>query len=71
MVDLGLGSARARAGGASVRAEHHPSELYDWIVTLTADEAGAMLIGGNGFRSAGVIAALDARGDPGVRKGCR
>jgi maleate isomerase len=37
----------------------NPPELYDWIVTHTPDEADAVFIGGNGFRSVGVIAALE------------
>jgi len=36
-----------------------PSELYEWIRTHTPDLAEAVFVGGNGFRSVGVIAALE------------
>jgi len=36
-----------------------PRELYDWILTHTPDTAEAVFVGGNGFRSVGVIAALE------------
>jgi maleate isomerase len=46
-----------QAGGAfeRLRSTINPSELYDWIVT----HSDAVFIGGNGFRSVGVIAALE------------
>jgi maleate isomerase len=36
-----------------------PPELYDWIRAQTPDNAQAVFVGGNGFRSVGVIAALE------------
>ena len=36
-----------------------PAELYDWILAHTPDTAQAVFVGGNGFRSVGVIAALE------------
>ncbi|TCC46146.1 maleate cis-trans isomerase [Kribbella pittospori] len=37
----------------------NPSELFAWVVEHTPDEADAVFIGGNGFRSVGVITALE------------
>jgi maleate isomerase len=37
----------------------NPSELYAWIRQHTPDEVDAVFIGGNGFRSVGIIAALE------------
>ena len=36
-----------------------PAELYDWVRAHTPDSAQAVFVGGNGFRSVGVIAALE------------
>jgi maleate isomerase len=36
-----------------------PLELYDWIRAHAPDSAQAVFVGGNGFRSVGVIAALE------------
>ncbi len=37
----------------------NPPELYDWIRAHTPDSAQAVFVGGNGFRSVGIIAALE------------
>jgi maleate isomerase len=37
----------------------NPTELYEWVLTRTPDQADAVFIGGNGFRSVGVITALE------------
>ena len=37
----------------------NPPELYDWVLAHAPDNADAFFIGGNGFRSVGVIAALE------------
>jgi maleate isomerase len=37
----------------------NPSELHGWIRRHTPDNADAVFIGGNGFRSVGIIAALE------------
>jgi maleate isomerase len=36
-----------------------PRELYTWVCEQTPRDAGAVVIGGNGFRAVGVIAALE------------
>ena len=38
-----------------------PFELYSWVCDHTPDDGEAVVIGGNGFRSVGVIAALEQR----------
>jgi maleate isomerase len=37
-----------------------PQSLHDWAAAHTPDSAEAVVIGGNGFRAVGVIAALEA-----------
>jgi maleate isomerase len=37
----------------------NPPELYEWILAHTPDSCQAVFVGGNGFRSVGVIAALE------------
>jgi maleate isomerase len=37
----------------------NPPELHAWIMRHTPDDADAVFIGGNGFRSVGIIAALE------------
>jgi maleate isomerase len=37
----------------------NPAELFGWVVEHTPDSAEAVFIGGNGFRTVGVIAALE------------
>jgi maleate isomerase len=37
----------------------NPAELFSWIVTHTPDQAEAVVVGGNGFRAVGIIAALE------------
>ena len=37
----------------------NPAELYEWVLTHTPASAQAVFVGGNGFRSVGVIAALE------------
>jgi maleate isomerase len=37
----------------------NPSELFAWIISHTPDDADAVFIGGNGFRTVGIIAALE------------
>jgi maleate isomerase len=37
----------------------NPADLYDWILEHTPERAEALFIGGNGFRSIGVIDALE------------
>ena len=37
----------------------NPPELYDWVLAHTPASAQAEFVGGNGFRSVGVIAALE------------
>jgi maleate isomerase len=37
-----------------------PHALFDWVNAHTSSEAEAVVIGGNGFRAVGVIAALEA-----------
>ncbi|HET6298165.1 MAG TPA: maleate cis-trans isomerase [Kribbella sp.] len=49
----------APCGLPSNQASIHPSELYTWIANHTPDDADAVFIGGNGFRSVGVITALE------------
>ena len=49
----------APCGLPSSQRSINPSELYAWITKHTPDEADAVFIGGNGFRSVGIIAALE------------
>jgi maleate isomerase len=49
----------APCGLPSNQRSINPTELYDWIIRHTPEEADAVFIGGNGFRSVGVIAALE------------
>jgi maleate isomerase len=37
----------------------NPPELHAWIIRHTPDDADAVFVGGNGFRSVGIIAALE------------
>jgi maleate isomerase len=37
----------------------NPSELFAWIIEHTPDEADAVFIGGNGFRSVGIVSTLE------------
>ena len=43
----------------SAQRSINPSDLFAWIVEHTPDDAEAVFIGGNGFRSVGVIAGLE------------
>jgi maleate isomerase len=47
------------AGLPSDQQAIQPSQLYDWVRTHTPESAEAVFIGGNGFRSIGVIKALE------------
>lgn len=49
----------APCGLPSGQTSIEPSALYEWIRTHTPDTAQAVVVGGNGFRSVGVIAALE------------
>jgi maleate isomerase len=49
----------APCGLPSNQRSINPPEVYDWILLHTPDEAEAVFIGGNGFRTVGVIAALE------------
>ena len=49
----------APCGLPSSQRSINPPELYDWIRAHTPDSAEAVFVGGNGFRSVGVIAALE------------
>jgi maleate isomerase len=49
----------APSGLPSSQRSINPSELYAWITKHTPDEADAVFIGGNGFRSVGIVAALE------------
>ena len=49
----------APCGLPSNQTSIDPGELHDWIRTHTPDSANAVFVGGNGFRSVGVIAALE------------
>lgn len=49
----------APCGLPSNQRSINPPELYDWILRHTPDAAEAVFIGGNGFRSVAVIAALE------------
>ena len=49
----------APCGLPSNQRSINPPELYDWILGHTPGSAQAVFVGGNGFRSVGVIAALE------------
>ena len=49
----------APCGLPSNQRSINPPELYDWIRRHTPDAAQGVFVGGNGFRSVGVIAALE------------
>jgi maleate isomerase len=49
----------AICGLRSEQASITPADLYDWMSQQTWGDAEAIVIGGNGFRSVGVIAALE------------
>jgi maleate isomerase len=49
----------APCGLPSDQKSINPAELHDWVLAHTPDAADAVFIGGNGFRSVGVIAALE------------
>ena len=49
----------APCGLPSSQRSINPPELYDWVRAHTPDAAQAIFIGGNGFRSVAVIAALE------------
>ena len=51
--------ARARATCPATRSRITPSDLYDQVCRHTPDDADAVVIGGNGFRAVGAIAALE------------
>lgn len=49
----------------SSQAAINPADLYEAVLTTTPDDADAVFIGGNGFRSVGVVASLErAMGRP-------
>ena len=49
----------APAGLPSDQRAVHPGQLYEWARAHVPTEAEAVFIGGNGFRTIGVIAALE------------
>jgi maleate isomerase len=49
----------APCGLPSNQRSINPPELYEWILAHTPDSSQAVFVGGNGFRSVGVIAALE------------
>ena len=49
----------APAGLPSDQRAIHPGQLYEWARTHVPAEAEAVFIGGNGFRTVGVIQALE------------
>ena len=51
--------AHRTCGLPSNQRSINPPELYAWITKHTPDEAEAVFIGGNGFRSVGIISALE------------
>jgi maleate isomerase len=51
--------AHAPCGLPSNQRSINPSELFAWIVKHTPIEADAVFIGGNGFRTVGIISALE------------
>ena len=53
----------APCGLPSDQASITPQELHDWVLAHAPDSAEVVFIGGNGFRSVGVIAALRSPSD--------
>jgi maleate isomerase len=51
--------SHAACGLPSNQRSINPSELYEWVLSHTPVRAQAVFVGGNGFRSVGVIAALE------------
>jgi maleate isomerase len=51
--------SHAPCGLPSNQRSINPSELYEWVLAHTPASAQAVFVGGNGFRSVGVIAALE------------
>lgn len=51
--------ANGACGLPSNQRSINPPELHAWIIKHTPDEAEAVFIGGNGFRSVGIISALE------------
>ena len=51
--------AHMSCGLPSNQRSINPSELFAWITSHTPDDAEAVFIGGNGFRTVGIIAALE------------
>ena len=51
--------AHGPCGLPSNQRSINPSELFAWIIKHTPDDADAVFIGGNGFRSVGIISALE------------
>jgi maleate isomerase len=49
----------APCGLPSSQKSINPAELYEWVVSHVPDTADAVFVGGNGFRSVGVIDALE------------
>lgn len=49
----------APCGLPSSQKSINPAELYEWICSNVPDTADAVFVGGNGFRSVGVIDALE------------
>jgi maleate isomerase len=47
------------AGLPSDQQAVRPSQVYDWVLTHTPKSAEAVFIGGNGFRTVGIIKALE------------
>ena len=43
----------------SAQSAIRPAELYEWILAHAPARAGAVVVGGNGFRAVGVIGALE------------
>jgi maleate isomerase len=51
--------AHGPCGLPSNQRSINPSELFAWVTKHTPDDADAVFIGGNGFRSVGIISALE------------
>jgi maleate isomerase len=49
----------APCGLPSSQSSINPAELHEWVYAHTPDVADAVFIGGNGFRSIGVVEALE------------
>jgi maleate isomerase len=57
----GLNVVRHRPCGLpSSQRSINPSELFAWVVEHTPDNAEAVFLGGNGFRTVGIISTLEA-----------